>query len=912
MAEDTVRTEKGNGDDQNRGTEESKRLLNRRDALKMGAAAAAVGLSSVGTIAGSAAAASERYGISFNRVVNAVDDLGLDPNGNEPIDSAINRAIDRGDTLIEFPPGTYYWKDTIAESGVNNWGIRGLGDHPTDVKFVSDEGASQFLLKVNGGRGILVENFAIDYGFDRQGSLGMLLKANDNMRVQDIHFVGFNPTQGNGAVDNLSPQALDSDGRVVVDGLVRTGPTDITSHGHLDGDANEGCIWLGSKHVGELVIRNSHIENTGTNAIYARAAQGAVKIQDSLFVNNNQTSLRIGGDGCHVKGCRFVVDTDNATDENGGEFINPHAITWETGRRGDKGGYIEDCDFIYKSAPSKTTAAVWVDGSAGEMAIRNSRFQMDVDGIAAVRIDNPRDPRLGTTGERPWGVTLDGVSVTGSSSGSAPAIRIDNRNGSTIRNSCLQLTGNRDGIYLRNSDNSVIENTNINVTGQATIFDGSSVSTSGITHSDSCPVPDDSFTVGDGTTTSPSTDTYGSSSHPNTLTVTGKGTKTNYEFSATGGLEGQSDVESWDSVDSGNVSAWITNDGDTDTYAFSKALGPVNILEGDADISVNGTVVDPATLVADAACDHTLQIVPDGTSTNYHLEVSGGVMDHPGLGTSLTKYDAIDGGVIDGWVTNDIDAVQFSGEVTAFSFTEGGATLYLDGEQVDPATLVSSTSDGSTSDGSTDDTTNDSTTDSAYDYALEIVPDGTSTNYLLEVSGEIADHPDLGTPLTQYDSLNGNVLDGWVTNDSDGVQFSGEVTAFSFVEGGATLYLDGEQVDPSTLVSKTSNDGTSDGSTDDSTSDGSTDTTGLPNVITMDGSETKRVTGYEITVTGELEKDTANSVSASSWDDLTDEVDGSTVVGVVDEGIDRFRFSGDIEMLNVNGKASVSFEDNDG
>ncbi|MFC6825404.1 hypothetical protein [Halopelagius fulvigenes] len=473
----------------------------------MSATAAAVGLAGVGAMTGSAAADADQHGISFDRVVDAVDDLGLDPDGDEPIDSALDETIEEGNVLIEFPPGTYYWEDTVAESNVNNWGIRGLGDHPTDVRFVSDDGASKFLLKTRGGEGILVENLAIDYGFDRSGSLGLMLKAHDNLLVRDVHFVGFKPTQDDGAVENLSPQALDPDGRVVVDGLVCTGPTDIAPHGHLEGDVNTSRVWLGSKHVGELLVRNSHIENAGTNAIYARESAGDVKIEDSLFVNNNQTSLRIGGSGSYVQGCRFVVDTDNATEENVGEFINPHAITWETGERGETGGYIADCDFIYKSAPAKTAAAVWVDGSAGEMAIRDSRFRIDADGVAAIRVDDPRDPRLGETASKPWGVTLENVSITGSSSGSHPAVFINNRDGSTIRDSCLQLTGNREGIYLRNSDDSVIENTNLNVDGATTIFAGSDVSTSGITNSESCPVPDDSFSIDDEAETDDETET---------------------------------------------------------------------------------------------------------------------------------------------------------------------------------------------------------------------------------------------------------------------------------------------------------------------------------------------------------------------------------------------------------------------
>ena len=42
----------------------------------------------------------------FDRVVDAVDDLGMDPTGESPIDDALNGAFETG-TLIEFPPGDY-------------------------------------------------------------------------------------------------------------------------------------------------------------------------------------------------------------------------------------------------------------------------------------------------------------------------------------------------------------------------------------------------------------------------------------------------------------------------------------------------------------------------------------------------------------------------------------------------------------------------------------------------------------------------------------------------------------------------------------------------------------------------------------------------------------------------------------
>jgi hypothetical protein len=819
----------GDGDSLTDAEEGEKSLLTRRDALKMGATAAAIATGAA--VTSGPAAAAERYGIEFSRVVDAVEDLGMDPSGNEPIDDALQATIEEEGVLVEFPPGEYYVREEHSEGSLSNWGMRGLGDDPTDVRLVTDQGNSLRVLNVGGGSGLLFENVAFDYGDDWEGSMGINLKVSDDLRVQDVHFVGHNPTRNNGAVDNLNPQVLDPDGRAVVDGLVRTGPTEITSHGHLGDDSNEGVMWLGPKHEGELVVRNTHIANTGTNAIYCRSPPGDIKVENCLFRNNNQTAFRIGGDGCYIRDTEFVVDTDNAHPDNRGEFINPHCIIYETGDRGESGGYIENCEFVYRSAPSRTAAAFWADGSASDFEIRNCRFQLDADDVSAVRVDDPTEPRLGTTADRPWGVTLDGVSITGSASLSDPAVQLYNRDASVIRNSCLQLTGNADGILLEDSDDSVVEDTNVNVTGQATILNSANVETSNITDADSCPGPELDWDGSGSTDSTDSTDGGGDSTSsssttlPNELTVTGTGTKTNYEFAVTGALERGDDLESWDETSETTANGWVTSDGATDTFAFDGGLGTVSFLEGSADVSVNGHDVDPATLSSDAAYPRTLQVVPDGSSCNYSLEVSGEIADNPALGTSLSKYDTIDGGTLEGWVTNDMDAVMFSGDVTDFSFLEGGTTVYLDGEPVDPSTLGSdgdSTDDGSTTDGSTDDgSTDDGSTD-----------DGS----------------------------------------------------------------------------------TDDGSTDDgSTDDGSTDDTELPHTVTVDGRDTEGLTGYEVTVSGDLARDTTTDGTdeTTKWDSIGDDVSGGTVVGVVDEGIDQFRFSGEVVSMDVDGKASLSFDTDD-
>jgi hypothetical protein len=407
-----------------------------------------------------------RYGIQFDRVLDAVDDLGMDSSGKRPIDDALSKAVQDG-TLVEFPAGRYFLRDPVSIEYIENWGLRGLGDRPTDVRFVSTPGKGQQILTTDDGDGILVENVAFDYSEAREGSLGLLLKAQDRLRVQDIHFVGFNPNEEEGGLVNLSPQALSPRGTAIVDGLVRTGPTDIRPHRHFPGPANEpGIIWLGEKHRGTLVVRNSHLENAGENGIYASRTSGRVQIENSLFTNNNQAALRIGGEGSHVKNCRFVVDTDNANPDNENGFINPHCILWETGENGLSGGSIEGCSFVYKSVPKAPIVAIWADGSAGAFTVKNTRFTIDAPGVQAIRVDDPQNPRLGNTAAKPWDVTLTDIFIEGKGAGMLPMIQIDGRPNSTLNNCCISVSNVDRLVQVTNSSGSSLKNINISGPGK--------------------------------------------------------------------------------------------------------------------------------------------------------------------------------------------------------------------------------------------------------------------------------------------------------------------------------------------------------------------------------------------------------------------------------------------------------------
>jgi len=106
--------------------------LDRRSYVKLGGAVALSTLPTPASAAGSRTVT--RYGIEFDEVLDAVEDLGLDPTGSAPVDRAIRAAGDGA--LIQFPDGIYRFerdsKGVLFEGGRR--GIEGIGD---DVLFTS-------------------------------------------------------------------------------------------------------------------------------------------------------------------------------------------------------------------------------------------------------------------------------------------------------------------------------------------------------------------------------------------------------------------------------------------------------------------------------------------------------------------------------------------------------------------------------------------------------------------------------------------------------------------------------------------------------------------------------------------------------------------------------------------------------
>jgi len=747
-----------------------KRLLDRRGYLKMGATAAAI----VGTtgMARNAFAQTERHGIQFDTRLDAVDDLGMDPTGGDPIDGALSNAIDDS-TLIEFPEGTYRTEKEHNIGSVSNFGLRGLGSNKNDVRI--QRGGSSGLMFMAGWQNpvenVLFENFTFDQTDDKNTAFGHIIHILRNFQMRDIEFAGFSPADYNGGVTDWKLHVHDPDGVAVVKNYDDTDPSDIVDH--PDGEMS---FYIGGRHEGTFYFQNCDFANCASHTMYATRNDGDVRVENCSFKNNQNTNTRIAGSGSYVKDSTYVLDPSDAHPDNtysDGAGWKMRGIWWESGDWGHSGGYIENCE-IRCDGPKEGGPIIDVRGDTGGLAIRDTTIENNVDGKKTVR-GQPLQSSFSSPD-----LTIDGCTITGSGGHDQVVSIYDDRDGSVVKNSCINMTkSGQDGVRIENTSNCELSDVNINVDGQATVFQNADVSTSELTQNETCSTTsstsDDTSTT---TTTTSTSDTWSE------LVIEGNG-KATYEFSVSGDLEPYADggvLSGPDSI-SGSSASGVVYSGGSDGYRFTGEVTSFT-LDGDATVYRNGEQVSPSELSTDTTTTTTSSTSDDTSTTTtttstsdtwselviegngkatYEFSVSGDLEPYADGGV-LSGPDSISGSSASGVVySGGSDGYRFTGTMKYFE-VDGPVTVYLDGEEVAPENLGLPNSivfDGSVLDSVTD--------------------------YQFSVTGEVYGSADLGT-LEDGDSVTQTSVDGSVASGKDGYRFSGDLSKFD-VDGSAKVLL---------------------------------------------------------------------------------------------------------------------------
>ena len=342
---------------------------------------------------------------------------------------------------------------------------------------------------------------------------------------------------------------------------------------------------------------------------------------------------------------------------------------------------------------------------------------------------------------------------------------------------------------------------------------------------------------------------------PNLLTIFGDQGYAEYELGVSGRLEQSDELGATidDDVEVGESTADGAVHGGLDSYRFSGDIETFE-LHAPATVYLDGEEVDPDEL---GRLPHLLTIHGDQGRAEYEFTVSGDIERSEENDATIDDWNVVEGSTASGHVWGGRDSYRFSGDIEAFELY-APATVYLDGEEVAPGDLASD-----------------------LPRVVTIHGDQGYAEYEFAVSGDLEKSVDAGATIDEEDVVDGSTATGHVWGGRDSYRFSGEIEAFELASP-ATVYVDGEEVDPADLEN---------------------DEDELSNLLTIFGDQ--GYAEYWLVVSGRLEQ--SNENDATIDDDV--EVTESTADGAVHGGLDSYRFSGEIETFELDAPATVYLND---
>lgn len=375
----------------------------------------------------------------FQTELHAVDDLGMDPTGEEAIDDKLEGAR-ASNTLIVFPPGkykiragrdrnpTHYWQD-----GVEHFGIKGLGDEPKDVQFVVEPQPPEYggrWINQRGGEGLMLKNFAIQMNWDdKYTSADIALRLSDLLLVEKVEWAGLMPHDDHTNGMLFHPHITDTDG---VGELNRV----YIREGAIMPDYPDGAggIRMGPGHKGTMYVTDLWMENNSSSAIRFSKCDGRVGLEGGFFKNNANTNLR-GGAGDHpdgpsyMRGATVVLDTEAMNDYQPSDepLTTTHALRVDSTGQQYSGLIVEDLDIYFLNPPPNSEVINRPSfGDHGAFTIRDVRIQNETSRPTALLGAVPPSNDTGR---------FENIQVTGSGSG---PLKADSGASAEILDSCVE------------------------------------------------------------------------------------------------------------------------------------------------------------------------------------------------------------------------------------------------------------------------------------------------------------------------------------------------------------------------------------------------------------------------------------------------------------------------------------------
>lgn len=447
--------------------------MNRRELLRQGAVAGAVGLAGVTaySVADRSSTGEERppatprsdgtteepastdttteeqqvrYSDEFDTVVDAVQ-AGADPTGGDPIDELLEE-VAADDTLLWFPAGSYLLPK-VELAGYDHLGIVGaLDGRPTFVAPANSCRDDDPHVQFGQVTDFLLEGMEFDF---RQPGAGGAINviASGDATVRDVTAQGSCSRQITMfRMDVRSPEGV---------GLVEN-----FRARHVDDSGWMTGAYVGKDHSGEVTFRNCELTGFTDNGLYGSApgaaggGGGTVHIEDGEFRNNNVSNIRLGTAGSSARGSTVVVESAPSA-----KSVNIRGVRFRRGA--DQ--VVEDCEIRFGPDVTSSFGAVVYHADNGGARVADSTITMDSDGIPAVQA-------VYHSGGSDRAPTFRNLRIDGDAS-RGYAVMVNGRDGTTFENCTIEQSGtNRDGVRLAYSDDCALIDSRIDVTGYPLIL----------------------------------------------------------------------------------------------------------------------------------------------------------------------------------------------------------------------------------------------------------------------------------------------------------------------------------------------------------------------------------------------------------------------------------------------------------
>jgi hypothetical protein len=239
-------------------------------------------------------------------------------------------------------------------------------------------------------------------------------------------------------------------------------------------------------------------------------------------------------------------------------------------------------------------------------------------------------------------------------------------------------------------------------------------------------------------------------SYESVVSLAGDGNYTSYAFVTTGEITGMRGLTGEDTTDGSRAAGAVG--GGTDSYTLTGTFAGLDT-DGDATVMLNGQPVRPSQF------PNTLRIEGTGDRAFYSLRATGTVD-----GSGLTGEDTVSGATASGAVGGGADTYTFGGDLRNL-YVQEGASVFLNGEQIDP---------------------------DSYESVVSFAGDGDRTDYTFAVkNGRVT-----GTQsLTGEDTVSQSNAAGAVGGGTDSYTVTGTFEGLD-TDGDATVVLNGQSVAP--------------------------------------------------------------------------------------------------------------------